>query len=74
MFIFICSENNKKIYAFHRNHGNRYELRFKDRKCLGTAQYESGEIKITKNWKITKFNDHDNYIKEKSVIERIKAN
>ena len=35
---------------------------------------ESDEIKITKNWKITKFNDHHNYIKEKSFIERIKAN
>ena len=57
MFIFICSENNKKIYAFHRNHGNTYELRFKDKKCLGIAQYkvESGEIKNTKNWTITKF-------------------
>ena len=62
--MYADDENNKKIYAFHRNHGNRYELRFKDRKCLGTAQYESGEIKITKIWTITKFNDH-NYIKEK---------
>ena len=42
---------------------------------IGTAQYdvESGEIKITKNCTITKFNDN-NYIKEKSFIERIKAN
>ena len=75
LFLHEDEEKNKKIYTFHRDHGNKYDLRCKDRNCLGTAKYdvESGEIKITKKCSITNFNEH-NYVKEKSFIERIKAN
>ena len=37
VYFYADDENNKKIYAFHRNHGNRYEIRYKDRKCLYIA-------------------------------------
>ena len=75
LFLYEDEEKNKKIYSFHRNHWNIYDLRCKDRNCLGTAQYnvESWEIKVTKKCSISNFIEH-NYIKEKSFIERIKAN
>lgn len=40
LFIYEDKDKNKKIYAFQKNHGEKYDLRCKALNCSGRVQYE----------------------------------
>jgi hypothetical protein len=67
LFFYKDTDNNEKIYTYHRNYNEYYHLRCTDRKCLGTAKYNkiNGKIEICKICSI-EFENHS-YIKEKII-------
>ncbi len=70
-FIIKYALGNLKYYIFHRKNSEYYDLRYRDRKCKGTAKYiiDKEETIITKECSIKDYYEH-NYTQKVYITKK----